>query len=99
MSDEIGMVVAKGSGAENMIGMDMGQDHIPDRTVGARLDCRMQFVSLFGTPARIDHRYSVVSDNEADIGDLICICWRGLGVNTVVHKDPRGDLRNRQRYN
>ena len=95
MPDKIGMVVAEGRGTEDVVGMDVGQDHISDRPIGERPDRGAQLATLSSAAARIDHRHRVVSENEADIGDRIVIRRRGLFMHPVVHKDPCSDFSDR----
>jgi len=51
-----------------------------------------QLATLSGAAARIDHRYGVVSKNEADVGDRIFIRRRGILMHPVVHKDSCSNL-------
>ena len=96
MPDKIGMVVAESCGTEDVVGMDVGQDHISDRPIGECPDRGAQLATLSSAAARIYHRHGVVSENEADIGNRIAIRRRGLFMHPVVHKDPRGDFDDRQ---
>jgi hypothetical protein len=96
MPDKIGTVVAESCGTEDVVGMDVGQDHISDRPISERPDRGAQLATLSSAAARIYHRHGVVSENEADIGNRIAIRRRGLFMHPVVHKDPRGDFDDRQ---
>ena len=96
MANEIGMVVAENRSTEDVVGMDVGQDHISDRPIGERPDRGAQLATLSSAAARIDHRHRVVSENEADVGDRIVIRRRGPFMRSVVHKDPGGNFDDRQ---
>ena len=96
MADKIGVVVAESCGTEDVVGMDVGQDHILDWPIGERPDRGAQLATLPSAAARIDHRHGVVSDNEADIGNCVIIRRSGLLMHPVVDKDPRGDFADRQ---
>ena len=96
MPDKIGMVVAESCGTEDVVGMDVGQDHISDRPISERPDRGAQLATLSSAAARIYHRHGVVSENGADICNRIAIRRRDLFMHPVVHKDPSGDFDDRQ---
>ena len=97
MADEIGMVVAKRGGAKDMVGMDVGHDHIADRQLGARADRRAKLGPFAIAPAWVDHRDGIVSDDKTDIGDLVVICRRGVFLHPVMDKDSGRDFSYGQR--
>ena len=74
MADELGMVVTECGGAEDMVGMDMGHDHIADRQPSPGADCGPEHDPFMIAAAGVDHRDRVISDDEPDIGDFVVIC-------------------------
>ena len=74
MADELGMVVTECGGAEDMVGMDMGHDHIADRQPSPGADRGPEHDPLMIAAAGVDHRHRVISDDEPDIGDFAVIC-------------------------
>ena len=97
MADEIGMIVAERGGPENMIGMDVGHDHIADRQPGSRTDRRAQLGSLAIAAAGIDHRDGIVSDDKSDIGDLVVVFRRRIFLNPLMDKDAGRNFCDGQR--
>ena len=97
MPDEIGVVVAEGGGPEDVVGMDVGQDHISDRPIRAGADRCAQRASLREAAAGVDDRHGLIADDEADIGDRVLVRGRRLLVHSVVDKDAGRDFRHRQR--
>ena len=97
MPDEIGVIFAKRGRPEDVVGMDVGQDHIADRPIGTRADRGAQRAALLEAAAGIDDRYRSGPDDEADIGDRVVVRRRSLLMHSVMHKDPGGNLRYRQR--
>src|SRR5207244_10372326 len=73
MTDEIGVILAEGGSPEDVVRMDMGQDHIADRPVRAGADRRAQRAALLEAAAGIDDRYGSATDDEADIGDRVLV--------------------------
>ena len=96
MPDKIGVVAEKGGGAEDMVGMDMGQDHVADRPLGARPDRRSQVAAFLRAAARIDYGDRIIANHKADIGNGVVVCWRGFFVHPLVDKYSGGDLCYRQ---
>ncbi len=97
MADEFGVIVSKRGGAKNVVGMDMGQDHIADRLIGAGAYCGAERDALYEAAAGIDDRDRVAADNKADIGDSVFVCGRRLLMHPLVNEYPCGDFRHRQR--
>ena len=97
MPDKIGVVVAEGSRPEDMVGMDVSQDHIADRPICLGADRCAQRAALREASAGVDDRHGLIADDKADIGDRIRICRRRLLVHSVVDKDAGRDFRHRQR--
>jgi len=60
-------------GAENMVGMDMGHDHIADRQPSPGADCGPEHDPFMIAAAGVDHRDRIISDDEPDIGDFVII--------------------------
>jgi hypothetical protein len=72
--DKIGAVVAEGRGPEDMVGMDVGQNHISDRLIRTRADRCAQPASLREAAAGVDDCHGLIANDKADIGDRVFVC-------------------------
>src|SRR5262249_54069692 len=91
MADEIGVIIAKGRGAEDMVGMDMRQDHIADPPVGSPADRRAQRRSFFEAATRIDDGDGIAADDKADVRDRVTVRRIGLLMCPAVNEDTGRD--------
>ena len=73
MTDKVGVVAAKSRRPEDMVGVNVGEDHISDRLFSTDPDCCSQRFSLGITPAGVDHRHRLVAEDEADIRDPVLV--------------------------
>src|SRR4029077_11607789 len=80
---EIGMVVSEGGGAEDMVGMDVGQNHIADRQIRLVADRRPNRPSLRKAAARVDHGDRNCPDDKAYICDRVLVLGRSFLMHPV----------------
>ena len=96
MADENRMVRQEGYGAEAVVGMGMGEDHVADRQPGGRLDGGAQADAIGEAATGIDDGDGALANDEADIGDAIEIGGGGLGRGAHADKITLCGLHHRE---
>ena len=87
----------EGTGAEQVIGVNVRQYDVTDRQVGPGADRGEQGLALPKAAAAVDHRHAVSAHHEGEIGDAAAVGGAELLVGPLVDEDARSDFAHRQR--
>jgi len=97
VTDEDRLVLYERPRPEDVIRVDMGQDHVGDRLLRALDDLGAQPLAVGEAAARFRDQHAVPADEEADIGDRIGVVGRGVGDQALAHEQAGADLLHRER--
>ena len=87
-----------------MVRMFVRVDHIADRLVGDAADGQQQTLADGDAAAGVDHGDGILSDDDAEIGDVACIVrrrqrdlseMRVVAVRDVLHRQRHDGVRHR----
>ena len=97
MADELRAVVEEGAGAEGVVRVDVADDDVADRAVGAGADLGPEPGAVGEAAARVGDEDRVAADDEADVGDAAEVAGGRLLVGSAADEDAGGDLVDRLR--
>ena len=92
VADELRAVVEEGAGAEGVVRVDVADDDVADRAVGAGPDLGPEPGAVGEAAARVGDEDRVAADDEADVGDAAEIAGGRLLVGPTADEDAGGDL-------
>ena len=92
MTDEVSTFSLECRVAEDMVGVDVGVDHVADRLGRAGADRRQQPAPFTHAAAAIDHRDPLVADDKSEIGNRTFVVTRHEREGAGVNKDPARHL-------
>jgi hypothetical protein len=92
--DDRGGIIREGSISENMIGVAMRVDDMPDGQRGALPDGFAKLEPVTEAAARIDHGDACGSDDETDIRRRTAIGWRGKRYRSLTQVCAGRNLRD-----
>ena len=87
MSDEDRIILQKGAGPENMVGMDMAHHHIFNRKLGCLGDRSAQAFAVSEAAAGIGDEHRLAPNDKAGVGDGIVVGERRIFVNAAPDVD------------
>ena len=96
VADDLGLVLREGGGAQDVVRVDMRQNHIGNRLVRHLADGGPQGQPLFQRPAGVDHGHPLGPDHEPQIGDMAAVGGGCDLLGAAVEIDARGDLLDRE---
>ena len=92
VSDEGRLIRNEGGIAEDMVGVNVGIDHVADRHAGPLPDSQPEAPAVFQAAAGIDDCDAAFAYDEADIGDRAFIGRRSFLMDALMDKQAGRQL-------
>ena len=87
MANNLRARLCEDTGAQNVIGVHMRQDHICDRQVRLVPDGAVDFLAHLARAAAVNHRYGAVADDETDIGHITFVRRSRIAYGAAMQKN------------
>lgn len=92
MTDEIWLVHEEGTGAKNVVRMDVAQQDVADWFCGGGANGGAEGLAVGEAAAWVGDQNGVAADDEADVGDGVVIGRAGVLIDAAADVDAGGDF-------